>query len=62
LSDEIIARAADLVAQPARPMDNTDFGLVWRKRVARDFTTYALRELRGDDVRALRRRIARQLL
>jgi 4-hydroxybenzoyl-CoA reductase subunit beta len=61
LSDETIARASDLAAQPARPMDNTDFALVWRKRVARDFATYALRELRGDDVRALRRRIARQL-
>ena len=62
LTDETIARAADLVAQPARPMDNTDFALVWRKRVARDFATYALHELRGNDVRALRRRIARQLL
>ena len=31
-------------------MDNTDYGLVWRKRVTRDFVTYALRELRGDPV------------
>jgi len=60
LTDEAIAEAADLAAQPARPMDNTDFALVWRKRVTRDFVTYALRELRGDDVRDLRRRIARQ--
>jgi hypothetical protein len=43
----------------AKPMDNTDFTLHWRKRVAAEFVTYALRELRGDDVRALRRRIAR---
>jgi CO/xanthine dehydrogenase FAD-binding subunit len=62
LSDEAIARAADAAAQPSRPMDNTDFSLVWRKRVTRDFVTYALRELRGDDVRELRRRIARQEL
>jgi 4-hydroxybenzoyl-CoA reductase subunit beta len=62
LTDESIARAADLAAQPARPMDNTDFGLVWRKRVTRDFVRYALRELRGDDVRNDRRRVARQLL
>ena len=48
LTDEAIARAADLAAHPARPMDNTDFALVWRKRVVRDFVTYALRELRGD--------------
>jgi 4-hydroxybenzoyl-CoA reductase subunit beta len=59
LSDEAIARAADAAAVPSRPMDNTDFSLVWRKRVTRDFVTYALRELRGDDVRELRRRIAR---
>jgi len=62
LSDAAIAHAADLAAQPARPMDNTDFALVWRKRVTRDFVTYALRELRGDDVRGLRRGIARREL
>jgi 4-hydroxybenzoyl-CoA reductase subunit beta len=62
LDDAQIARAADAGAQPARPMDNTDFSLVWRKRVARDFITYALRELRGDDMTARRRSIARQVL
>ena len=62
LSDEAIARAAELAAHPARPMDNTDFALVWRKRVTRDVVGYALHELRGDDVRELRRRIARQAL
>jgi hypothetical protein len=31
-------------------MDNTDFDLTWRKRVMPDVVTYALRELRGDDV------------
>ena len=48
-------------AQPAKPMDNTDFALVWRKRVTRDFVAYALRELRGDDMREVRLKIARQL-
>jgi 4-hydroxybenzoyl-CoA reductase subunit beta len=62
LTDAAIARAAELAAQPARPMDNTDFPLVWRKRVTRDFTAYALGELRGDDVRDVRRRTARLLL
>jgi 4-hydroxybenzoyl-CoA reductase subunit beta len=62
LTDEVIARAADLAAQPARPMDNTDYTLHWRKRVVRDFVGYALRELRGDDMRDVRRRIARQAL
>src|SRR5262245_254065 len=53
LSDEAIARVADLAARPSRPMDNTDFSLIWRKRVTRDFVGYALRELRGDDVRGI---------
>ena len=57
-----IAEAAELAWKPARPMDNTDFALVWRKRVTRDFVGYALREVRGDDVRELRRRVSRQEL
>jgi hypothetical protein len=40
-------------------MDNTDFNLLWRKRVLRDLVLYALRELRGDDVRELRRKVSR---
>ena len=62
LTDEQIGRAADTAAQPARPMDNTDFTLLWRKRMTRVFVSYALQELRGDDMRAARRRIARQLI
>jgi 4-hydroxybenzoyl-CoA reductase subunit beta len=62
LTDEVIAEAAGRAAQPAKPMDNTDFSLLWRKRMTRDFVTYALRELRGDDTRELRRRVARQML
>ena len=33
--------------------------LYWRKEVADDFVAYALRELRGDDIRETRQRIAR---
>jgi len=62
LTDAAIANAAERAAQPARPMDNTDFTLVWRKRVTRDFVTYALRELRGDNMDAIRKRTARMLL
>jgi len=62
LTDEAIARASARAAVPARPMDNTDFTLAWRKRVTRDFVTYALRELRGDDMTKLRRSVARQSL
>jgi len=58
LGDETIAEAAEMAARLAKPMDNTDFVLHWRKKMARAFVTYALRELRGDDVRDLRRRIA----
>src|SRR6266487_5793834 len=62
LTDESIARTAEFAAKPAKPMDNTDFNLLWRKRVTRDFVTYALRELRGDDMRELRHRVSRMLL
>jgi 4-hydroxybenzoyl-CoA reductase subunit beta len=62
LTDEVIAHAAELVANRAKPMDNTDMDLYWRKEVADDFATYALRELRGDDLRETRLRIARQAL
>jgi 4-hydroxybenzoyl-CoA reductase subunit beta len=62
LTDEVIAEAAGLVANRAKPMDNTDMDLYWRKEVADDFAGYALRELRGDDMRATRLRIARQAM
>lgn len=60
LSDEVIEQAAALVANRAKPMDNTDMDLYWRKEVADEFARYALRELRGDDMRETRLRIARQ--
>ncbi len=62
LTDEVVTGAAEAAARPARPMDNTDFTLHWRKRVTSAFVTYALRELRGDDMRAERMKVARQLL
>ncbi|HEY6966700.1 MAG TPA: FAD binding domain-containing protein [Burkholderiales bacterium] len=62
LSDEVIAETSVLVANRAKPMDNTDMDLYWRKQVADDFASYALRELRGDDMRETRRRIARFLV
>jgi len=62
LTDEVIAAAADLVANRAKPMDNTDMDLYWRKEVADDFAGYALRELRGDDMREMRLKMSRQAL
>jgi len=59
LTDEVIEEASRLVASRAKPMDNADLDLYWRKDVSAQFATYALRELRGDDMRATRLRIAR---
>jgi 4-hydroxybenzoyl-CoA reductase subunit beta len=50
LNSESIAQAATLAARIAKPLDNTDFDMTWRKKVTAEFVTYALRELRGDDV------------
>jgi 4-hydroxybenzoyl-CoA reductase subunit beta len=62
LDDETIEEAATLAARVAKPLDNTDFAMEWRKRVARDFATNALRELRGDDTRLARERLVRHSL
>lgn len=62
LTDEVIDEAARLVASRAKPMDNADLDLYWRKDVAAEFARYALRELRGDDMRGTRLRIARVAL
>jgi len=62
LTDEAIAEAGSLVASRAKPMDNTDLDLYWRKDVVSNFVGYALREVRGDDLRETRLRIARQAL
>src|SRR6185503_13704282 len=62
LTEEIVAEASAMIANRAKPMDNTDMDLYWRKEVADDFAGYALRELRGDDMRETRLRIARHLV
>jgi len=54
LDQDVIAEAATNAARIAKPLDNTDFEMTWRKKVAAEFVTYALRELRGDDMRAER--------
>jgi 4-hydroxybenzoyl-CoA reductase subunit beta len=46
LSDEAIAAAAAAAYRPAKPMDNTDFDLSWRKQMTRVYVTRALAELR----------------
>jgi 4-hydroxybenzoyl-CoA reductase subunit beta len=62
LTDDTIAAAANAAYEIAKPMDNTDFELVWRKKMIRALVTNALRELRGDDVRHERIKLARQLI
>ena len=62
LTDDRIAAIADAAYQLGKPMDNTDYELVWRKRMIRPLVTYALKDMRGDDMSAIRLRLARQLL
>jgi 4-hydroxybenzoyl-CoA reductase subunit beta len=62
LTDDRIAAAADAAYAIGKPMDNTDYELVWRKKMIRALASYALREVRGDDTRALRQKLARQSL
>jgi 4-hydroxybenzoyl-CoA reductase subunit beta len=59
LTDEAIAEAGTKVASRAKPLDNADLDIYWRKEVVASFVGYALREIRGDDMRAVRLRIAR---
>ena len=59
LTDDVIAEAGTKVAARAKPLDNADLDIYWRKEVVGSFVGYALRELRGDDMRATRLRIAR---
>ncbi len=59
LDQRAIEDATALAARIAKPLDNTDFDMTWRKRVTAEFVTYALRELRGDDVRAERESFTR---
>jgi 4-hydroxybenzoyl-CoA reductase subunit beta len=54
LNQESIAEAARLASRIAKPLDNTDFDMTWRKRVTGEFVSNALRELRGDDIRGER--------
>ena len=62
LTDDVIMETAELAAQPSRPLDNTDFTMLWRKRMTKFFVSYALKELRGDDMRAQRLKVSRQEL
>ncbi len=47
LTPELIEEAAVSAYRPAKPLDNTDLTLAYRKRMARVFVSRALRELAG---------------
>ncbi len=47
LGPELIARVADAVARPAKPLDNTDLTHPYRKKMTRVFVARALRRLAG---------------
>jgi CO/xanthine dehydrogenase FAD-binding subunit len=47
LDDGAIAAAAAAAYKPAKPMDNTDFDLSWRKQMTRVYVSRALEEIRA---------------
>jgi 4-hydroxybenzoyl-CoA reductase subunit beta len=53
LDEEAIEEAAEEAARLAKPLDNTDFTLGWRKKAAKHLVMGALKELKGDDPRTL---------
>ena len=46
LTDDAIREVAEAATALARPMDNTDFDLSWRKKMVRSYVRGALEELR----------------
>ncbi len=61
LSDEVIEEASILCGKAARPVKNTDFAPSWRKKAVVRIASYALQELRGDDMSEQRQKIARHV-
>ena len=62
LADEVIEEAAEACVRAAKPVKNTDFSPHWRKRAIGYVARCALQELRGDDMRETRKKLARQSL
>jgi 4-hydroxybenzoyl-CoA reductase subunit beta len=46
LTDDAIEEFAETASRHAKPLDNTDFGMTWRKGMVRQYVAGALRELR----------------
>jgi 4-hydroxybenzoyl-CoA reductase subunit beta len=47
LTEDTVREAAAAAYQPAKPLDNTDFAMHWRKEMARYYVAGTLRELGG---------------
>ncbi|MFT5132308.1 MAG: 4-hydroxybenzoyl-CoA reductase subunit beta [Gammaproteobacteria bacterium] len=62
LSDEVIEEVSILCGKAARPVKNTDFAPAWRKKAIVKIASYALQDLRGDDMSEQRLKIARHVL
>lgn len=62
LTDEAITNAVQLASKSARPVKNADYSPTWRRKVVDRIAVYALKELRGDDMREQRVKIARHEL
>ena len=50
LDESAIGAAADAAYRPAKPMDNTDFTLAWRKEMVRVHVQRALQDIRAQSV------------
>src|SRR5262249_12288242 len=53
LDADVIGRAAEAAARPAKPLDNTDLVYHYRKRMSKVYVARALRELAGLPVEGL---------
>lgn len=62
LTDEVITHALQLASKSAHPVKNADYSPSWRRKVVGKIAEYALKELRGDDMREQRFKIARHEL
>ncbi len=60
IDNEVIEETGRIAAKIARPVNNTDLAPPWRKKVIPEFMSYAFREVRGDDISSLRKRVAHQ--
>jgi 4-hydroxybenzoyl-CoA reductase subunit beta len=62
LTDDAIEEFAEAASKFAKPLDNTDFHMSWRKAMAKQYLAGVLHELRGDEPRSLLERHAGRAL